>query len=152
MVGERLKQKFDREPFWRKAEDKLSNPGHNIRNRIDDRMSNTIPRFNKRNFGGGIGAGAVGAAVGTALEDVVGVPFGGSTDTIDVRPATDGRGTVYVVNVNSPFASMAKVRAFIDAGTGFTSIITDQLNVEDVQVIGTRTLRDTYQIRLKVFD
>lgn len=152
MVGERLKKKFDREPFWRRIEDRVSNPGHNVRNRVNSRLSGTVPRFENRNFGGGIGAGVVGAGVATVLEDVVGVPFGGSTDTLDVQPADDGSGTIYTVNVNAPLENMAKARSFIDAGTGFTSVLTDTLQVENVELIGTRTFRDTYQVTLKIED
>lgn len=149
MVGERLKRNFDREPIWRRLEEKVSNPGHNIRDQID-RKTSFVPRFRKRNFGGGVGAGAVTAGVITILEDVIGVPFGGSVDTIDVEPAEDG--TIYTVNVNAPTESSAKVRAFIDAGTGFTSLLTDTLDTRDVEVIGTRTFRDTYQVQIKISD
>lgn len=152
MVGERLKKRFDRRPIWRKAEDQIKNPGHNLRNRVSGSIGNRVPRFENRNFGGGIGVGVVSAAVATILEDTVGLPFGGSADVMGVRPAQDGQGNVYTVNVNAPTEDMAKARAFIDAGTGFTSLLTDTLRVREVEILDKRTVRDTYQIELRIID
>jgi len=149
MVGERLKKRFDREPVWRKAANRASGPGHSLRSRVGGSFGNRIPSFENRNFGGGIGAGTVGAGLATVLEDVVGVPFGGSTDTVSIENNPDGS-ISYVVNVNSPTEDMAKVRGFIDAGTGFTSVLTDELDVQDVELVNTRVLRDTYQVKLKI--
>lgn len=152
MVGERIKDRLDRPSVIRRVESRFSNPGHSIRSRMSGRIGNRVPEFQHRNFGGGIGAGIVGAAVATILDDTVGIPFGGSADVVDVQPAEDGTGTLYRVNVNAPTENMAKARGFIDAGTGFSSVLTDVLDVQDVEVIGTRTLRDTYQVTLKIRD
>lgn len=152
MVGERLKERFDREPIWRRAEGKFAGPGHRARNKINSSTGDKVPRFDNRNFGGGIGVGTVGAVVATVLEDTVGLPFGGSSDIVNVETLEGGDATRYEVNVNAPIEHMAKVRAFIDSGTGFTSILTDELDVEDVEIIDVRTLRDTYQIELIIRD
>ena len=152
MVGERLKDALDREPFWRKAEDRIRNPTNRLRNAPGKQLRRRVPRFQKRNFGAGIGAGTVASGVAVILEDTVGVPFGADSDVQDVTPAGDGSGNIYTVNVNAPTENMAKARAFIDAGTGFTSILTDALDVQDVEVLGTRMLRDTYQVKLKIKD
>lgn len=149
MVGERLKGRFDREPAWRRLKDRATEPGHNIRTAVGGQFGDRIPEFENRNFGGGIGVGTVGAALATVLEDVVGVPFGGSADTVGVNVNSDGS-IDYTVNVNSPTEDMAKVRAFLDAGTGFTSLLTDQLDVEDVELVTKRPARDTYQVKLRI--
>lgn len=149
MVGDRIKKRFDRKPVWRKVSDRASEPGHRLRSSIGGSFGDRIPTFKNRNFGGGVGAGAVGAGIATVLEDVIGAPFGGSTDTVSITNNDDGS-TTYVVNVNSPTEDMAVVRGFIDAGTGFTSLLTDKLNVENVQLVDTRPFRDTYQIKLRV--
>lgn len=150
MVGERIKNAVDREPLYRRVEKKLRKPTKRIRDAPGSTISRVAPTFQHRNFGGGTGAGAVGAAVGVILEDTVGLPFGADSDVMDVQPSQGSDGTIYVVNVNAPTKNMAEARAFIDAGTGFTSLLTDVLDVEDVNVIDTRVLRDTYQITLKI--
>lgn len=148
MVGERLKERFDREPVWRKATDVVQEPGHNIRSRVNNTFSGRIPEFRYRNIGGGLTTGTVAAVVATVLEDTVGLPFGGSADVVSAEPVD--KGMRYVIDVNAPLESMAKVRAFIDAGTGFTSLVTDQLDVQDTEIIKTRTLRDTYRVTLEI--
>lgn len=128
----------------------MGSRAHRIRNRPGSRIKKRAPKFDKRNFGGGVGAGAVAAGVATLIEDTVGVPFGGSVDTLSVENVEDGQ--VYTVNVNAPTQNMAEARAFIDAGTGFTALLTDLLDVRDVEIQNTRVLRDTYEVKLKIED
>lgn len=134
----------------RSITNRLQDRTSRIRNRPSERMERSLPDFPERNLGGGVAIGAVNAGVATALEDVIGVPFGGSTDIIEVE-AMQG-GVKYVMNVNAPTENMAEARAFIDSSTGFTSYLTDLYDVESVDVVKTRTLRDTYQIELVIRD
>jgi hypothetical protein len=99
-------------------------------------------------FGDGSGAGAVGAAVLTIVEDTVGVPFGGSVDVINVEETN--RGARYTVNVNAPTENIAESRAFIDSSTGFLSYFTDEYQVQDVEIENERVLRDTYQYEIEL--
>jgi len=148
MVGERIKNRLDREPVWRKASDRLKEPGHNARSVIGDNFGNRIPEFENRNIGNGIGVGTVAAGVAVIIEDAVGVPFGGSSDILDVESAEDGN--IYTVNANAPVEDMAKVKGFIDSSTGFISLLTDELDVQDVELVDKRALRDTYEVKLKI--
>jgi len=148
MVGERVKQRLDRKPVWRRASERLAEPGHEVRSAIGSNVGSRVPEFENRNFGNGIGAGVVGAAAATIIEDTVGVPFGGSSDILNVRPA--GKANEYTVNVNAPMEDMAKVRAFLDSSTGFLSLLTDELDVQDVELVDKRALRDTYEVKLRV--
>lgn len=150
MVGKRIRDALDREPIWRKAEDRLANPGNRIRNMPGSLIRARVPDFRNRNFGAGKGVGIVEAAIATILSETVGVPFGADADVESVSSAN--RGTRYTVNVNAPTRNMAEARAFIDSGTGFTSVLTDTLRVESVELLDTRTLRDTYQIDILIED
>lgn len=150
MVGERLRSTLDREPVWRKIEDRFANPGHKFRNIPGSRIRSRVPNFQNRNFGAGKGVGIVEAAIAVILSETVGVPFGADADVQSVEPA--GNGTLYTVNVNAPTQNMAEARAFIDSGTGFTSILTDTLRVRNVELLDRRTLRDTYQIEVLIED
>lgn len=150
MVRERVREVIDREPFWRKIEDRISNPGHNIRNVPGSKIRSRIPNYRNRNFGGGKGIGIIEAAIAVILSETVGIPFGADADVQSVEPTS--RGSLYTVNVNAPTQNMAEARAFIDSGTGFSSVLTDTLRVENVEILDTRTLRDTYQIEVLIED
>lgn len=139
---------LNREPLPRKIKDSVSDQLSEIRNRPGNRIRDRAPDLEKRNIGDGKVAGSVGAAVVTVLEDVVGVPFGASVDVVDVRPTQGGQ--IYTVNVNAPSQNMAEARAFIDSGTGFTSYLTEEFDVENVHVLNKRVIRDTFQIELRV--
>lgn len=133
-----------------RAQDLASGRVSKMRNRPGQVLETVNPGFiEKRRFTGGKGAGAVGEAVVVALRDVIGVPFGASSDVIDISQAEDGD-YIYTVNVNAPTENMAEARALIDSGTGFSSFLTDKLDVESAEVIKTRVIRDTYQIQVKV--
>lgn len=140
-----------REPIWRKVEDRLSERASTARQRVlNDPLERRVPRVGQRNIGEGIGAGLIEAGIAVILEETLGVPFGASSDIVDTTPV-DG-GMVYTVNVNAPVENMAKARAFIDSTTGFLSILTDNYEIDNAEVLNTRMLRDTYQIELLVED
>lgn len=142
---------FDREPILRKVEDSIDSSAHEARNRIlSEPLERRIPRLGPRNIGEGIAAGMVEAAVAVGIEDLFGVPFGATSDTINVKSVEGGK--VYTVNVNAPVQNMAKARGFLDSTTGFTSILTDKFEVSNVEVLNERILRDTYQVEVLVED
>jgi hypothetical protein len=142
---------LNREPILRKIEDRIDDKAHRFRNNTFSKpIEERVPEIPKRNFGGGIGAGFVEAGIAVVLEDVIGVPFGADTDVVGIEKTEEGMH--YTVNVNAPLENMAKARAFIDSGTGFTGILTDVYDVRDVEVLKTRPLRDTYQVELMIKD
>lgn len=150
MVGERFKKLTQEEPLIRRLSNKYKGPGHRIRDKQDQRIEDVVPSFKERNFGGGRGVGILGAAIGTALEDVIGVPFGGSSSVVAIEEESDG--VVYTVDVNSPFETMAEARAAIDSSTGYTSFVTEEMDTMEVDVLKTRVFRDTYRVELKIKD
>lgn len=150
MVGQRIRGAFDREPIWRRAEDAVANRFSSARNRPGGVLQRRLPQFPNRNFGGAVGVGVVEAGIALILEDTLGIPFGSDTEVVDSEPISGG--TRYTVNVDAPFENMAKARAFFEANTGFASLLTDLLQVDSVNTLKTRALRDTYQIEIVVRD
>lgn len=150
MPGDRVRNALDREPVWRRLEERFSNPGNRIRNAPGKRLQRRLPQFPNRNFGGAVGVGVIEAGIALILEDTLGIPFGSDTEIVDSQPVQGG--TLYTVNVDAPFENMAKARAFFESNTGFASLLTDLMDVESVEVLKTRTLRDTYQIQVEVQD
>lgn len=148
MVGERI---LNREPIWRKAEDKIDDTAHRARHRVlDEPLNRRVPRLGQRNIGEGIGVGLVEAGIAKILEETLGIPFGSDTEIVDSNP-TDG-GMIYTVNVDAPLENMAKARGFLEGTTGFTSVLTDRYDVQNVEILKTRVLRDTYQVEVLVED
>lgn len=139
---------LDREPIAQKVKRRTGKRLSKIRNRPGMRIKKRTPDFEKRNFGNGKIAGAIGAGIATILEDTVGLPFGASVDVTNVEPVEGGQ--LYTVNVNAPSQNMAEARAFIDSSTGFLSYLTDEFDIEGVEVLNHRMARDTYQIEVKV--
>lgn len=155
MVGERIQDRLGREPVWRRKEDQLSRVPRNVRGKLNDLLADRLPRYENRNLGSGVLAGTAQAGIADILEDVIGVPFGAETEMVDINnnaTRNGASGVEYTINVNSPTQTMAEARAFIESGTGYTSILTDLLHVEDVTLVKTRMLRDTYEVTVFVED
>lgn len=150
MVGQRVRSALDREPFWRRVEGRVGSRANRFRNRPGSALRRRFPQFPNRNFGGGITVGLVEAGVALVLEDTLGIPFGSDTEIVDSQPVSGG--TQYTVNIDAPTENMARARAFLEANTGFTSVLTDLLEVQSVDVLRTRTVRDTYQVEIVVRD
>jgi len=145
---QRLRALGNRKPIIRRVEDRVDQAAHDTRQIPDEFLQERVPELENRNIGGGRVVGIVSAAVATAVEDAVGVPFGASSDIIDTEVVDEG--VLYTVNVNAPIETMAEARAALDSTTGFTSFVTDKIDVEDVEVQKMRIVRDTYQIDVLV--
>jgi len=148
MIGNRVKSLVDREPLGVKVNNAVTSRTHKARQRPGKRLERRLPDFQNRNIGRGTAIGAVASGIAVILEDTVGVPFGASSDIVDSR--SDGNATVYTVNVNAPTEHMAQARAMIDSTTGFSSFLTDKLDVENLEVEKTRIFRDTFQAEIRV--
>lgn len=142
---------FDREPIIRRIERRIDDRAHRFRiNTFDKPLQRRVPKIGQRNLGQGIGAGVVEAGIAIVLEETVGIPFGSDVEVVDTEGVEGG--TLYTVNVDAPLENMARARGFFEATTGFTSLLTDVWMVENVEVLRTRPLRDTYQIEVMVRD
>lgn len=149
MVGENLKNIIgDRPSVIRDLANRVDGPLSERRNEIPMRVARNLPSFNERNFGGGFGIGYVAAAVAVILEDTVGIPFGADADVINVE--TDGDTFTYTIDVNSPFPKMAEARGAIDSSTGFTSVLTEKIDILSAEKIKERPVRDTYRVEVRI--
>lgn len=135
-------------PLIGRVKDRLSEPLSKRRNKPGKRLEKRIPEVPNRNIGKGEAVGAVNAGLATILEDTLGFPFGATVDIVNVE--TTPQGDVYTVNVNAPTENIARARAFIDSTTGFTSYLTDEYDIEEVEVLNKRFARDTHQVTLRI--
>lgn len=152
MVGERIQNAVQStlgdEPVLRRVGDRLDDRSSNIRNRQSARVQTVTPSLPRRNIGDGMAVGVIGSA----LEDLIStyVPIGSDTEVVGVTGRGDG--IVYTINTDAVFENMAKAEGFMESGTGFTSFVTDKIDVENAEVLRTRPLRDTYQVEVYVED
>lgn len=148
MVGERIQNALGDEPVLRRVGDRLDDRASNIRNRQSRRIQMATPSLDRRNIGDGMAVGLIGSAI----EDIISayVPIGSDTEVVGI--SKKGKGVVYTVNTDAVFENMAKAEGFMESGTGFTSFLTDKIDVENVEILRTRPLRDTYQVQVYVED
>lgn len=132
----------------RNAVDAKAEAGHYLRIRTEDAVVSVAPTWNDKNIHQGTLIGALTAAIASVAQTYV--PIRADTDVTDKEPV-DG-GILYTVDVNAAFRNQAMFRSMIDAGTGYTSLITDKFNIQDEEVIKKRPLRDTYQFKILVED
>jgi len=139
---------MSKEPIIRRVSDSLTDRAHQRRASLDGTIKRTTPSLNRGNLGDGRGVGIITAAIAVIVEDTVGIPFGATSDIVFSESVEEG--TKYTVNVNAPFENMAEARASIDSSTGFTSFLTDEIDVQSVSIERTRVLRDTFQVDILV--
>lgn len=144
-----VRKQLQKRPITRRVQDYLADTSSSVRNAPGENLRKRVPRVAERNIGEGVAVGAIEAGVAIIIEETLGVPLGASSDTIDVDVLEEGN-EVYTVNVNAPTRNMAEARAFLDAGTGFTSYLTEVFEVEEVEIVRTRMVRDTYQVVLRI--
>lgn len=120
--------------------------GHQLRTFIGDRIVEVTPNFDNENFNEGTVAGAVVSAVAALVDEYV--PIAADTEIVDSEPVENG--TRYTVNVDSPLESQARFRAMIESGSGWTSYLVDEYDMEDPQPLRKRPARDTWQVDVVV--
>lgn len=135
-----------------RVEDRIDSQASNARNAPGEVARSLLPRVSDRNIGAGIAIGVIEATIAIVLKDTIGIPVQSDVEIVDTAANPDGDGVIYTVNVDAPFENMARAEAFFDSTVGFTSLLTDSLNVTDVQVLKKRVLRDTYQVKILVED
>jgi len=143
-----IRKLLDREPIWRRVINKADKKASDIRNTPGKAIKNAAPKMKNRNIGGGVGIGMVGAAIVKVAKDYA--PVDTSVSIVNTEQAHNG--TLYTVNVDSPLSNVAEAEAFFESASGFTSILTDEYNIQDVNVVKTRLVRDTYEVKVFVHD
>jgi len=121
--------------------------GHEARVRLGDKIVKVTPNYENENLQAGTAAGAVVVALQYTLESYI--PFGGDTEVTSVTETEDG--AVYDVNVDSVFKQEGRLKALLESGQGFSSVITDEFEFSgEPDVFNKKPLRTTYQYQVKV--
>lgn len=139
-----------------KAGERLSNfinartrAGRTLRLKTESAVVKVTPTWETDKIQGGTLVGALIAATSTVLDDYA-IPLGSETEIVDSE-VTD-KGVLYTVNVNSAFKNQARFKAMMESGTGFTSILVDDFDMQTEEVLKTRPARDTWQFEVLVED
>ncbi|EGQ44228.1 MAG: hypothetical protein J07AB43_02870 [Candidatus Nanosalina sp. J07AB43] len=123
--------------------------GRKLRLKTESAVVTVTPTWETDRLKGGTLAGAILAATSTLLDDYA-LPLGSETEIVDSEVRDDG--VLYTVNVNSSFKNQARFKSLMESGSGFTSILVDDFDVQTEEVLKTRPARDTWQFEVLVQD
>jgi hypothetical protein len=127
---------------------KRSEAGHNLRVTVGNKFVELTPDYDNDNINPGTATGAVVAAIAETTDEFIPVDILSETEIADVEPTSDG--AIYTVNVDAPLPQQARFQAMMEAGTGFTSLVADEFDVSEPELLRKRPGRDTYQYTVKV--
>lgn len=139
-IPERTKEKAD----------ELTPKGRDVRTNIDRRLKDSAVNPANENISTGTFVGAVGTLIVWTLEDYLPGQVVAQADVVGVEPVDQG--LKYTVDANAMIESQSRFRAILDSGTGVTSLWTDEIDVESVELIKSRPARDTYRYEIVVRD
>lgn len=122
--------------------------GHNARVNIGNMLVDLTPDYENDNIAPGSAAGAAVAGIAHITGDLLPVDVLSETEISDTESVSDG--TIYTINVDAPLPQQARFRAMLEAGSGFTSLIADDYDVSDGDVLKKRPTRDTYEYKVKI--
>lgn len=128
----------------------LTEPGSNVRDKVDRLLKGAPISPANENINTSTVVGAVGTAIVWALEDYLPGRVGADASISDAEVMDDG--VLYTIDTNAVIESQARFRSMLDAGTGITSLWTDEMTVESIQLVKQRPARDTYRYEIKVSD
>lgn len=142
--GERL----DIPERTRDRSENLTPAGRRIRQKIDQRLKDTAVSPANDNIDAGTIVGAVGTAIVWLFEDYLPGRVAADAEIADVE-TVDG-GIRYTVDSNAMIESQSRFRAILDSGTGITSLWTDEIEVQSIELVKARPVRDTYRYEIVV--
>jgi len=128
--------------------DGVTDTGRNIRTRVDQALKDSPVNPANENISSGTFVGAVGTALVWAFEDYLPGRIGSSADLVDLEPSDNG--VKYIVDSNAVIESQARFRAILDSSTGVTGLWTDDIDIENFEVINKRPGRDTYRYEIVI--
>lgn len=128
--------------------DQRAEAGHNIRTNIGNKIIEVTPNWENDNIEPGTATGAIVSAIAIITDDLIPIDVLADTEISQVDTVEDG--AVYEVNVDAPLKQQARFEAMMEAGTGATSLLVDEFEVEEPDVVKKRPSRDTYQFTVKV--
>jgi hypothetical protein len=132
----------------KRISDRLKEPGRSARVKLDNTLKNAPLQPANSNIESNTFAGATVTLVVYALESYLPGKAGANTEVINVE--VDGDVERYTINTNAPLEGQARFRSILDSSTGLTSLYTDEIEVEDFEVLHERPGRDTYRYVITV--
>jgi hypothetical protein len=124
--------------------------GSSLREDIDQFLKDRRFEPANTNIDSNTVAGALVVATVYALESYLPGSAGANTEVLSVEEMDGGSTYKYTINTNAPLEGQARFRAILDSTTGFTSLYTDEIEIQDFEVIQKRPGRDTYQYEITV--
>lgn len=134
----------------RKRTNQITDEGRSIRTQIDERLKDSEVNPANENITTSTFVGAVGTAIVWLLEDYLPGRIGADAEIVGADPS--GEGVTYTIDTNAMIESQARFRSVIDAGTGITSLWTDEIEVESIELVKSRPARDTFRYEITVID
>lgn len=128
--------------------EKREEAAHQVRVNLGDKIVELTPTFANKNIEPGTAAGAIMAVAAMWIDEYV--PMAADTEIVDSEK-TD-QGTRYTVDVDAPFPQQGKFRAMMEAGEGFPSLLVDDFDITEEDVMQVRAGRDTYQYDVLIKD
>jgi len=134
----------------RKNSLRLTPAGKKLRDAINEAGGNVVELPNE-NIDEGAGIAALATLVVYAAEDYLPIRLGPSISTVNIEEVEGQEQTFdYTLDVNAALENQARLKAKVQAGTGFTSLWSDKLEVLETEELATRPARDTYRYRIRV--
>lgn len=130
--------------------DRLEGTGVSLRDRIDQRLNERRIQPANENLQNGTLVGAIGTSIVWALEDYLPARAGADASISNTEIKDDE--IVYTIDSNAVIESQARFRSMIDAGTGVSSLWTDDFDIMRVERVKTRPARDTYRYEIAISD
>lgn len=131
------------------AIDSRADAAHEARVTIGDKIVEVTPNYENENIDPGTATGFIIAAISDITDELY-VPIAADTEVVNTESVENG--TKYTVNVDAGLEQQARYQAMMEAGTGWTSFITDSFDQEDPEAIRNRVVRDTWQVEVTVRD
>jgi hypothetical protein len=128
---------------------RVGSKSHDLRLKFSNAIVTVTPTWDNDNIQPGTAAGAIMAGI-VMVSDEFYVPINADTEIVATESVENG--TKYTVNVDSPFEQQARFRAMMESGTGFTSLITDDFEYGESEVLNKRVVRDTWRYEITVQD
>jgi len=127
--------------------DNRADAAHEARVNVGNKLVQVTPDWENENIRPGTATGAIMAGIAAVVDEYL-APISADTEIANVEYTEEG--IRYTVNVDAPFEQQARFRAMMEAGAGFSSLITDSYNMTEPEDIRHRMVQDTWQMEVLV--
>jgi len=141
-------QRLDLKERAEEISKKYTPRGRDVRSSVDSTLDSLPVEPANPNITTSTFAGAIGTFIVWTAEDYLPIRVGADASISNVE--VSGNEITYTVDTNAALESQARFRSVLDAGTGVTSLYTDDITVESVELLTPRVGRDTYRYEIVV--